>query len=137
MAARIYKKGQGYWTRMMTAIGGGLLTLMGAAWLWNTLGGVRLGSLQTIYLQAGAATLLVAVLGALCYYFVGCHRKVVDFLIATEGEMKKVNWSTRREILGSTWVVIGLTFVIALIIAVLDLTYHWIFAWMNVLETPG
>ena len=30
-------------------------------------------------------------------------------MIATEGEMKKVNWSTRREILGSTWIVIGLT----------------------------
>jgi hypothetical protein len=27
--------------------------------------------------------------------------KVVDFMIATEGELKKVNWSTRREIVGS------------------------------------
>ena len=64
--------------------------------------------------------------------------EVVDFLIATEGEMKKVNWSTRREILGSTWVVIGLTFVVALIIGVLDLTYSSFFSWVNVLDTtPG
>ena len=34
-------------------------------------------------------------------------------MIATEGEMKKVNWSTRREIIGMTWVVIGLTVFIA------------------------
>ncbi len=135
MAARLYKKGQGYWTRMMTAIAVGLLVFMGAAWLWDTLGGVRIGSLETIYLQAGAATLLIAAFGWFCYYLVGCQRKVVDFLIATEGEMKKVNWSTRREILGSTWVVIGLTFVVALIIALLDSMYSSVFSAMGVLET--
>jgi preprotein translocase SecE subunit len=80
----------------------------------------------------------VAVFGFLGYYLIGCKPKFVDFLIATEGEMKKVNWSTRREILGSTWVVIGLTVVIALIISVLDfLIYSPLFRTINVLESTG
>ncbi len=133
----IYKKGQGYWTRMMSAIAAGLIILMGSIWLWETLAGVRIGSLQTVYLQAGTSVIFIAVGGVLCYYLIGVHKRIVDFLIATEGEMKKVNWSTRREITGSTWVVIGFTFVVATIIALLDLVYSMIFQALKVLESAG
>src|SRR3712207_7866772 len=37
----------------------------------------------------------------------------VDFLIATDSEMKKVNWTSRRELIGSTKVVIVFMFLIA------------------------
>jgi len=133
----IYKTGQGYWTRMMTAIAAGLLIFMGAVWLWDTIAGVRLGDLQTVYIQAGAAVLFITVLAVLSYYLICVHKPFVDFLIATEGEMKKVNWSTRREIMGSTWVVISLTFIIATLIAVLDLMYSMTFQALNVLESSG
>ncbi len=133
----IYKKGQGYWTRMMSAIAAGLIILMGAVWLWETLAGVQVGSLQTVYLQAGTVVIFIAVGGGVCYYLIGVHKRIVDFLIATEGEMKKVNWSTRREITGSTWVVIGLTFVVATIIALLDLVYSMTFQALKVLESSG
>ncbi|MHC4219047.1 MAG: preprotein translocase subunit SecE, partial [Planctomycetota bacterium] len=123
---------------MMTAIAVGLLVVMGGVWLSDTLGGVRIGNLEPVYLQAGAFVLVVAVFGFLGYYLIGCKAKFVDFLIATEGEMKKVNWSTRREIIGSTWVVIGLTVVVAVIISVLDfLVYSPIFRAIHVLETTG
>ena len=138
MALQIYKKGQGYWTRMMTAISLGLLVVMGGVWLSDSLMGVRIGNLEPVYIRAGAFVLVLAVFGFLGYYLVGCKPKFVDFLIATEGEMKKVNWSTRREILGSTWVVIGLTVVIAAIISVLDyLIYSPLFRAANVLESAG
>ena len=55
-------------------------------------------------------------------------------MIATEGEMKKVNWSTRREIFGSTWVVIGLTVFIAIICFGFDRMFQYIFTLMKVLE---
>ena len=42
----------------------------------------------------------------LTYWVVGVNRKANDFFIATEGEMKKVNWSTRAEVIRSTKVVI-------------------------------
>jgi len=133
----IYKRGQGYWTRMMSAIAAGLLIFMGAVWLWDTIAGVRLGNLQTVYVQAGAAVVFITVLAVMGYYLLCVHKRFVDFLIATEGEMKKVNWSTRREIMGSTWVVISLTFLIASLIAVLDLVYSMTFQALNVLESSG
>ncbi len=135
MAFQVYKKGQGYWTRMMTAIAAGLLIVMGALWISDTLKGIRIGNIEPIYVQAVAFVIVVAVFGWFTFFLVGCRPKVVDFLIATEGEMKKVNWSTRREIMGSTWVVIGLTVVIALIITLLDyVIYAPLFRAVDILQ---
>ena len=39
----------------------------------------------------------------------------VDFLIATDSEMKKVNWTSRKELIGSTKVVILFMFLIAVL----------------------
>ncbi len=134
----IYKKGQGYWTRMMSAIALGMLALMGAAWLWDNLKNARIAGLEPIYTQTVAFVLVFGGAAWLGYYLIGRKPRVVDFLIATEGEMKKVNWSTRREIRGSTVVVIGLTFVIALIISFLDyLVYAPLFTWAKILEAAG
>ncbi|MHC4414256.1 MAG: preprotein translocase subunit SecE [Planctomycetota bacterium] len=138
MAVGIYKKGQGYWTRVMSAIAMGMLVLMGAVWLADHLKNVRIGGLEPIYTQAVTFVLVFAGFFWLGYYLIGYKPKVVDFLIATESEMKKVNWSSRREIRGSTLVVIGLTLVVALIIAVLDyVIYTPLFKWVNVLETAS
>ncbi len=137
MAAAIYKEGQGYWTRTMSAVAAGLLIFMGGSWLWNTLDGVTIGTIQPVYIQAGATVVFIAIFAVVGYFLTCRHHKMVDFLIATEGEMKKVNWSTRREIAGSTWVVIGLTAVIAVIIGLLDLFYSILFRALNVLETTG
>ena len=57
-----------------------------------------------------------------------------DFMIATEGEMKKVNWSTRREIIGSTKVVILFTVLLALLLFVVDLSFQALFSWIGVLK---
>lgn len=133
MALQVYKQGQGYWTRLMSAIGGGTIVLMGAAWLWDQLGALRLES-NTIYVQAGVSVAIVALFGWLIFRIVYGRQKSGDFLIATEGEMKKVNWSTRKEIVGSTWVVIGLTFFIAVLIAILDGAFSQFFRLVNVLQ---
>ena len=50
------------------------------------------------------------------------------------GEMKKVNWSTRREIVGSTLVVIAMTLIISLFCWVWDFAFSTIFVWMRVLD---
>ena len=123
---------------MMSAIALGMLALMGAAWLWDNLKNARIAGFEPIYTQTVAFVLVCASAAWLGYYLIGRKPKVVDFLIATEGEMKKVNWSTRREIRGSTIVVIGLTFVIALIISFLDyLVYAPLFTWAKILEAAG
>ena len=135
MIGGIYKKGQGYWTRVMTAIGTGTLVLMGAVWLADNLKNVRIAGLEPIYTQAIAVIVVFAVFGWVGYTLVGRKPKSVDFLIATEGEMKKVNWSSKKEIRGSTMVVIALTIVIAVLIAILDLAYSQLFQLVDVLET--
>jgi preprotein translocase SecE subunit len=134
MAVGIYKKGQGYWTRLMSAIAYGMLVLMGAVWLWKLLAGIRVGDLEPVYVQAIGAVIVLAVFGYLGYQLIGRRPKVVDFMIATEGEMKKVNWSTRREILGSTWVVIGLTMFIAVYCFGFDLIFNKFFQFIGVLD---
>ncbi|MCP3904946.1 MAG: preprotein translocase subunit SecE [Planctomycetes bacterium] len=137
MAVGIYKKGQGYWTRLMSAIALGMLVLMGAVWLWQLLEQLRIGTVQQVYVQATGSVILLAVAGWLGYWLIGCKPRVVDFMIATEGEMKKVNWSSRREILGSTWVVIGLTVFIAIFCFCFDRVFQQIFTWVDVLESTG
>lgn len=73
-----------------------------------------------VYLQSGVV-LGVILTGLLTiYWFVGRSPTSVDFLIATDGEMKKVNWSTKQIIMDSTSVVIGATFLIAFLLFVFD-----------------
>lgn len=136
-AAGIYKPGQGYWTRMVTAISAGLLTGMGMYWLWGQVENLRIGDVQPVYIQGGAVVIVAAVCGLLGFWLIGRNRKVVDFMVATEGEMKKVNWSTRREVLGATWVVIGLTILIAIWCRLFDLVFLWFFQLIKVLEGAG
>jgi preprotein translocase SecE subunit len=135
MAAGIYKSGQGYWTRTMSAVAAGLLIAMGAVWLWDLLKNARIGEIEPVYVSAAGAALFFAVLGIIAFQLIARNPKLVDFMIATEGEMKKVNWSTRREIVGSTWVVIALTILIAVLCFVFDRVFQALFTWMEVLET--
>ena len=135
MGAGIYKKGQGYWTRLMSDIALGMIVLMGVVWLWDLLATARIGNIQTIYIQDAGAVIVLAVFGLLGYYLIARKPPVVDFMIATEGEMKKVNWSSRREILGSTWIVIALTVFIAILCFAYDRVFQLLFQWIDVLES--
>jgi preprotein translocase SecE subunit len=56
-------------------------------------------------------------------------------MIATEGEMRKVNWSTKREIVGSTILVILLTLFIAIFCQIADLGFSAFFRWFGVLDS--
>jgi len=130
----IYKSGQGYWTRIMSACGFGLLTLLGAVWLYRQIF-ERGGAGVTVQYIAFGAGLAFALLGGwLVYWYCGIKPRTVDFLVATEGEMKKVNWSTRREIVGSTILVIIFSSVIAAVCALLDVGWAALMTWINVLD---
>jgi preprotein translocase SecE subunit len=134
MSVGIYKQGQGYWVRLMSAIGLGLLVMMGVVWLWDQLSGVQIGDVEPVYVQGGIAVITVAICGLIGYHLIGRKPKLVEFMIATEGEMRKVNWSTRREVVGSTILVILLTLFIALFCQVADLGFSAFFQWAGVLD---
>ncbi len=127
----IYKRGQGYWTRMGTLLGAVLIGLLTAEFLYT----------QTK--SWGGATLGVAIgvaLGFLAVYSFFVWRLMnkpgnVDFLIATDSEMKKVNWTSRKELIGSTKVVVFFVVLISLTLFLLDVIFGYLFQLIRVLET--
>ncbi|USN99692.1 MAG: preprotein translocase subunit SecE [Phycisphaeraceae bacterium] len=88
-----------------------------------------------IYLQAGV-TGGIMVLGSIAvYWFVASNHRTVDFLINTDGEMRKVNWSSRKEIIGSTQVVIVAAVLIAALLFIVDMSFQQFFQFIGVLES--
>ena len=59
MSIGIYKQGQGYWVRLMSAIGFGLFVMMGVDWLWEQLSSVQIGNIETVFIQAGVSVIVV------------------------------------------------------------------------------
>ncbi len=84
----------------------------------------------------GAPSILLAVLGVVMFWIAGSNRKTNDFFIATEGEMKKVSWSTKKEVIGSTKVVLAFTFLMASFLFVVDGAFIVIFSSLDVLQMP-
>jgi len=127
----IYKPGQGKWTRVMTAVGFGVIVLASVWWIWN-----EMQTLQNQYRQFFQGITAVALVGgfALLFWWLLNKPKIADFMIATEAEMRKVNWPSKKEILGSTVIVIGGTFIMAAFLWVVDLGFGQLFIWMDVLK---
>jgi len=132
----LYKSGQGYWVRMGTAVSGGILIAGGFNFLFQQLSLYRTDQAWTLWMQLGVPLVVSLVLGYLLFWFVGNNRKSCDFMIATEGEMKKVSWSTRREIWGSTKVVIFFTLLMGLLLFVVDVAFWFFFSAIGVLKGP-
>jgi len=130
----IYKPGQGYYTRMGTVVGVSVVSLLGILWLWEYMRNIKIEGVNPLYVAAGGAIIVGALITFVMYYLVFVKAKSVDFLIATEGEMKKVNWSTRREVVGSTTAVIVTAIVIAAFCFGIDRAFFWFFAQIKVLD---
>jgi preprotein translocase SecE subunit len=135
---RIYKAGQGYYTRLGTAIGGGVLILWGAFFLLDELSTFLDPNASYYYpVQYGVAVGFILGMGALLYWIVGLNRKANDFFIATEGEMKKVNWSTRQEVVRSTKVVVVTVVLLGVFLFLADILFMEFFSFIKVLKTPS
>lgn len=133
----IYKPGQGYYTRMWTALGFGALVIWFVAFLWQKLSLYGSTQTATLMIQVGVAVGVIAVFAIIGYRLLGRNAKVNDFLIATEGEMKKVNWTSRKEIIGSTKVVIFVLISMSVLLFVVDMLFMLLFSWMGVLKGRG
>ena len=122
---QIYRKTQGRWTRLGTVAGVGILVVVGAWYAWQQLAG----------LSPIVRTAIPLVIMGACFYVllrVVNSKKAADFMIATEGEMKKVSWSSKKEIIGSTKVVIVVLLIMGAILAMVDLGWHKLLQWLNV-----
>ena len=63
---------------------------------------------------------------SLLVFWVVNHPKIADFMIAAEGEIKKVSWSSRKEITASTTVVVITVISLALLLLAADVFFIWI-----------
>jgi preprotein translocase subunit SecE len=124
---KIYKRNQGKNIRIATAVGVIVMSGWGSYSLKETLEGYGVGT----YLTYGIALALLVGMGLLVLWFVN-RAKSADFLIATEGEMKKVSWSSREEVIGSTKVVIVTTLIMAALLFLVDFAFANFFRLINI-----
>ena len=80
------------------------------------------------------AVAIITVFGLLLFRWVAVNPRTTDFLIATEGEMKKVNWPNKREIIGSTWIVIVALAMLVAILFFSDMLFLFLFRFTHVLD---
>ena len=126
----LYKPGQGTVMRWCTAAAAGVLSVWFCATLSSYLTVFRLSEWLVIFIPV----IVLVGLGVMIFRLAGQNPRFSDFLIATEGEMKKVNWSTRREITIQTEVVIVAFFLIAAIIFIIDVAFRPLFQFMHVMR---
>ncbi len=124
---RIYKPTQGKYTRVTTAVAVLVMGCWGCYALTEKLGGYGVGT----YLRFGIPLAVLVLLGLGVFWVVN-RPKIADFLIATEGEMKKVSWSSKKEVIGSTKVVIVTTFILAALLFLVDFVFATMFRLIGV-----
>ncbi len=127
----IVKRGQGYWTRMGTAIVAVMLIALISINLAQILKGtfsVKPG------LSIGFGVLTGVVLSLLSWRLMN-KPSHVEFLIATDSEMKKVNWTSKADLIGATKIVIIFMFFIAAYLLLMDVIFGYFFKLITVLKT--
>ncbi len=130
-----YKAEQGKTVRVGSFVGAGAIVAWGSWYLYQRLQIYEGDDVLNLLTTKGVPLLFAVVLGAMVWWIVFGKRSSGDFLIATEGEMKKVSWSTRREVIGATKVVILFTILLVVVLFGIDLVFQSFFRWIQVLKT--
>ncbi len=130
----VYKPGQGYWTRMGTVAGCVLLLALVGKFLFDQITGHF--TAENTKLVAGCIVGGIVLASAVFLWWLLTRPTVADFMIATESEMKKVNWTSRKELIGSTKVVIFFMFMISAVLFAIDIIFGYVFHWITVLKQP-
>ena len=125
MVFNIYKRGQGKYTRLCSAFGVAIVAGLGCLQLYKKLQAAEIGLWVETMVPAG----LFVVFVLLIFWLVN-KSSIADFMIAAEGEMKKVSWSSRKEIAVSTFIVIVVVIVVAAVLGVTDLSFRMFFDWL-------
>ena len=125
MIFTIYKRGQGKYTRLCSAFGAAIIAGLGCLQLYNRLQATDLGLWVETMVPAG----LFVVLALLISWLMN-KPSVADFMVAAEGEMKKVSWSSRQEIAVSTFIVIVVVVLMAVLLGAADITFNTFFTWL-------
>ncbi|MBN2315526.1 MAG: preprotein translocase subunit SecE [Sedimentisphaerales bacterium] len=131
MVFKIYKRGQGKYTRLASAFAAAVIVGLGCLRLFNQLEAVSwFGNERTkMWVATMVPTGLFVILSLLVFWLVN-KPSVADFMIAAEGEMKKVSWSSRQEIVVSTSIVIIVVIMMAALLGATDFGFTLFFNWL-------
>lgn|GEM_PF-942406 len=134
----VYKPNQGKPTRLATGAGAALLIALTMWFLYYDVSAsfpALKKANESINRPWWNITVLVlgVAAGVFAWRMVNKPRHA-EFLIATDSEMKKVSWTSRKQLWGSTKVVIFFMLFIAATLFVIDLLFHYLFYLMNVLK---
>jgi len=122
MLTQIYKPGQGKYTRLGTGFSVAVVVAFGCYRLYKMLGAADL----SLWITTMVPVVIFVALSVVTYWLLN-KPSVADFLIAAEGELKKVNWSSRKEVAVSTLVVIIVVVAMGALLGATDLIFSLIF----------
>ena len=131
MIISIYKRGQGKYTRLCSAFAAAILAGLGCSQLYKKLEIVEWGLSRkaALWVATMVPLGLFAVFALLIFWLIN-KASVADFMIAAEGEMKKVSWSSKQEIAVSTFIVIVFVIMMATLLGTTDLGFKTFFMWL-------
>jgi len=121
----VYKSGQGRYTRMFTVMGAALIVAIGCLRLYQTLDASDVSLWVSTMVPVG----VFIALSVLIMWLMN-KPSIADFMIVAEGEMKKVNWSTRQEVTVSTIVVISVVVILAILLGLADFVLQVSVGWL-------
>jgi preprotein translocase subunit SecE len=87
-----------------------------------------------IVVQSLLPLAIFSVLALLIYWLVN-RPSIADFMIAAEGELKKVSWSSRKEITASTIIVVSVMLIMSIALLLVDIGLQKFFIWIGLI--PG
>lgn len=120
MNFKIYKRGQGKNSRLASAL---VIFAIACIGCWKLYGQLQnFGLWVQNMVPVGVCLICAGVI-----YWLSNKPAVADFMIAAEGEIKKVSWSTRKEITNSTIIVIFVVVIMASGLGVVDLAFRLFF----------
>jgi preprotein translocase subunit SecE len=122
MLTQIYKPGQGKYTRLGTGFSVAVVVAFGCWRLYMMLAAADL----SLWITTMVPVVIFVALSVVTYWLLN-KPSVADFLIAAEGELKKVNWSSRKEVAVSTLVVIIVVVAMGALLGATDLIFSLIF----------
>lgn len=121
MQLYIYKRGHGYYTRLWSAIACLALAAIGCYKLH-----AKLALADNPWVQNLTPAIVWAGL-AWFIYWASNRTSLADFLIAAEGELKKVSWSTKQQIISSTMIVIFVVILTSVLLGSVDVLFRLFF----------
>lgn len=129
-----YKPEQGKSIRWGTLCCAGALIVWGAVFVYDQLQVYEGDEWWRLLITTFIPIVFAAAMFAVVWWTAFVSRSSSDFMIATEGEMKKVSWSSKREIIGSTKVVILFTLLMSVFLFAVDLVFQAIFSGIGILK---